>query len=105
MGFESAPRQTTADFLTSLTSPTERIVKPGFENKTPSTAAGFEAAWKQSPEYAILLRDIGLYEEAYPVGGSSLGEFSLSRRAQQASHQYVYHYHDSGPAFCVFDTD
>jgi hypothetical protein len=44
MGFESAPRQTTADFLAFLTSPTERIIKLGYEDKTPRTAAEFVAA-------------------------------------------------------------
>jgi hypothetical protein len=41
IGFECASRQTTAGFLTSLTSPAERLVKPGFENKTPRTAEEF----------------------------------------------------------------
>jgi hypothetical protein len=91
MGFEAAPRQTTADFLTSLTSPAERIVKPGFEDKTPRTAAEFELAWKKSLEYAALVRDIEVYEETYPIGGPSVAEFTLSRRAQQAPYQYVYH--------------
>ena len=95
MGFEPAPRQTTANFLTSLTSPAERIVKPGFEDKTPCTAAEFVSAWKQSPEYAALIRDIEVYDETYPIGGPSVAEFTLSRMAQQAPHQYVYycHYH------------
>jgi ATP-binding cassette subfamily G (WHITE) protein 2 (PDR) len=91
MGFEPAPRQTTADFLTALTSPAERIVKPGFEDKTPRTAAEFVAAWKRSPEYAALLRDIKEYEEVYPIGGPSVTEFTVSRWARQAPHQYVYH--------------
>lgn len=81
MGFESAPRQTTADFLTSLTSPAERIVKSGFEDKTPRTAAEFAAAWKRSREYATLVRDIEVYEETYPIGGQS--------RAQREPNKYV----------------
>lgn len=93
MGFEPAPRQTTADFLTSLTSPAERIVNPGFEDKTPRTAAEFVSAWTRSPEYAALIREIEAYDEKYPIGGPSVAEFTLSRRAQQALHQYVYHCH------------
>jgi len=93
MGFESAPRQTTADFLTSLTSPAERIVKPGFEDKVPRMAAEFVAAWRGSSDYAALVRDIEMYEEVYPIGGPSVAEFTASRRAQQAPHQYVYHCH------------
>jgi hypothetical protein len=93
MGFESAPRQTTADFLTSLTSPTERIVKPGYEDKTPRTAAEFVVAWKRTPEYAALIRDIEAYEDKYPIGGPSVAEFTAWRRAQQAPQQYVFYYH------------
>jgi ATP-binding cassette subfamily G (WHITE) protein 2 (PDR) len=93
MGFESAPRQTTADFLTSLTSPAERIVKHGYEHKTPRTVAEFVAAWKRSPEYATLMRDIDVYEEKYPIGGPSAVEFTASRRAQQSLQQYVYRSH------------
>ncbi|KAJ3500501.1 hypothetical protein NM208_g17128 [Fusarium decemcellulare] len=33
LGFECPPRQTTPDFLTSMTAPLERVVRPGFEGK------------------------------------------------------------------------
>ncbi|EEB87302.1 hypothetical protein MPER_15408, partial [Moniliophthora perniciosa FA553] len=39
MGFECPERQTTADFLTSLTNPAERRARPGFEHKVPRTPA------------------------------------------------------------------
>lgn len=89
MGFESAPRQTTADFLTALTSSAERIaiVKRGFEGKTPRTAEEFVCAWKQSPEYAALIRDIEVYEDLHPMGGPSVAEFTISGRVQQAPQQ------------------
>lgn len=35
MGYECPQRQTTADFLTSLTNPAERVVRPGHENRVP----------------------------------------------------------------------
>lgn len=89
MGFKPAARQTTADFLTALTSPTERvlIIKQGFEDKTPRTAEEFVYAWRQSPEYAALIRDIEAYEDLYPIGGPSVAEFAISMRAQQAPRQ------------------
>ncbi|KAK7414106.1 Multidrug resistance protein [Neonectria punicea] len=34
LGFDCPEQQTTADFLTSMTSPSERIVRPGWEDKT-----------------------------------------------------------------------
>ncbi|KAK9433828.1 ABC-transporter extracellular N-terminal-domain-containing protein [Lipomyces doorenjongii] len=46
MGFDCPDRQTTADFLTSLTSPSERVVKPDYENRVPRTPDEFVTAWK-----------------------------------------------------------
>ena len=90
MGFVCAPRQTTADFLTSLTSPSERLIRPGFEGQTPHTAEEFAASWRKSAEYAQLLEDIAAYNERYPIGGRSVADFAASRSLQQAKNQYVY---------------
>ncbi|RCK64328.1 Multidrug resistance protein CDR2 [Candida viswanathii] len=61
MGYKCPQRQTTADFLTSLTNPAEREPLPGYEKKVPRTAQEFEAYWKKSPEYAALIDDIDNY--------------------------------------------
>ncbi|KAG0161728.1 hypothetical protein PDIDSM_1159 [Penicillium digitatum] len=58
MGFHCPERQTTADFLTSLTSPSERLVRPGFEESVPRTPDEFAARWKESPERKQLLAEI-----------------------------------------------
>jgi ATP-binding cassette subfamily G (WHITE) protein 2 (PDR) len=58
MGWDCPQRQTTADFLTSLTNPSERLVRPGFEGKVPQTPKEFETFWKNSPEYAALVQKI-----------------------------------------------
>ncbi|KAH3675589.1 hypothetical protein WICMUC_002678 [Wickerhamomyces mucosus] len=58
MGYDCPARQTTADFLTSITSASERIARSGFENKVPKTPAEFEQYWRQSPEYTQLISDI-----------------------------------------------
>ena len=89
MGFECPERQTTADFLTSLTSPSERIVKPGCEGKVPQTPDEFAARWKCSEDYARLMREIKEYEEQYPIGGESVQKFVQSRKAMQAKKQRV----------------
>lgn len=89
LGFECLPRQVTADFLTSLTNPLERRVRPGFEGKTPATPDEFAAVWKQSEDRARLLKDIEEFDKQYPVGGPSLDSFKDSRRAVQARSQYV----------------
>lgn len=87
LGFECPPRQTTADFLTSLTNPTERVVRKGFEGKTPNTADEFAAVWQKSEDRARLLQEIEDFNSKYPVGGSSLDAFKSSRKASQAKSQ------------------
>ncbi|PQE26852.1 ABC transporter CDR4 protein [Rutstroemia sp. NJR-2017a BVV2] len=87
LGFDCPPRQTTADFLTSLTSPAERIVRPGFEGRTPYTPDEFAAVWQKSEDRAQLLREIDEFDANYPLGGPSLEAFKNSRKAAQAKGQ------------------
>lgn len=61
MGYDCPQRQTTADFLTSLTNPSERIVRKGFEDRVPRNAKEFEQYWRQSPQYAKLVGEIEQY--------------------------------------------
>lgn len=63
MGYECPQRQTTADYLTSLTNPAERVVRPGYENKVPRTAQEFEQYWRNSPQRAKLVQEIDGYLE------------------------------------------
>jgi ATP-binding cassette, subfamily G (WHITE), member 2, PDR len=86
MGYECPARQTTADFLTSITSPEERIPRPGYEHRVPRTPDEFAAAWKRSGEYANLLHEIDAYQRQYPRGGKHLEDFIRSRSAQKAKH-------------------
>ncbi|KAJ9253878.1 hypothetical protein DTO195F2_6855 [Paecilomyces variotii] len=84
MGFHCPDRQTTADFLTSLTNPEERQIRPGFEARVPHTPDEFAARWKESPERQSLLSEIEAYEAEYPLGGEKLKEFAISRAAEKA---------------------
>ena len=84
MGYMCVDRQTTADFLTSLTSPSERVVRPGFEHKVPRTADEFAAYWEQSQEYRELMGDIAIFNINFPLGGPSVDNFRASRVAEQA---------------------
>jgi energy-coupling factor transporter ATP-binding protein EcfA2 len=79
MGFDCPLRQTTADFLTSLTSPAERIVRAGFEGKVPYTPDEFAARWQESEDRAQLLREIDEFDAQYPIGGEHLEKFKQSR--------------------------
>ena len=87
LGFHCAERATTGDFLTSLTSPAERIVREGFENRVPRTPDEFAEVWRRSEDRARLLREIEAFEQEFPVGGEQLAKFQHSRSAQQANHQ------------------
>ncbi len=82
MGFECPLRQTTADFLTSITSPAERIVRKAFVGKTPFTPDEFAAAWHKSDDRAHLLQEIDEFDRLYPIGGDYLEKFKESRRGK-----------------------
>ncbi|KAG9494905.1 hypothetical protein J7337_013134 [Fusarium musae] len=84
MGFECPQRQTTADFLTSLTNPDERIVRPGFENKVPRSPDEFADEWRMSQHRASLLNDIAAFEIQYPLDGKQVETLKGIRRAQKA---------------------
>ncbi|KAK8110269.1 ATPase [Apiospora kogelbergensis] len=61
-GWWCDPRQTTGDFLTSVTNPSERKAREGMENRVPRTPADFEKYWLESDEYKELERDIARHE-------------------------------------------
>lgn len=86
MGYVCIDRQTTGDFLTSLTSPSERVVKPGFEDIVPRTPDEFEEYWKKSNEYSKLLAEIDEWNAQNPTGGQNTSQFHTFKTAQQADH-------------------
>ncbi|KAH9997170.1 ABC-2 type transporter-domain-containing protein, partial [Xylariaceae sp. FL0662B] len=85
LGYHCPDRQTTADFLTSLTNPSERIVRSGFEQKAPRTPDEFAQAWKKSEARARLLQEIASFEEASPIKGQDFELLKKARKTQQAS--------------------
>ena len=87
LGFECPARQTTPDFLTSMTSTLERIVRPGFEGKAPRTPDEFATAWKNSVEYKALQAEIEEYKSTHPINGPDAEAFRASKKAQQAKSQ------------------
>ncbi|KAK1150127.1 hypothetical protein N8T08_000026 [Aspergillus melleus] len=86
MGWDCPPRQTTGDFLTSVTNPQERQVRNGMENRVPRTPDEFENYWKNSPQYARLCQEIEQYHRDFPPGGESEQAFSQMKRLRQAKH-------------------
>ncbi len=87
MGFDCPDRQTDADFLTSMTSPLERIVRPGWEDRVPRTPDEFAQRWKDSTERVELLQQIEAYNQKFPFGGEHSQKFGDSRKAQKAKGQ------------------
>ncbi|KAH7142220.1 ABC-2 type transporter-domain-containing protein [Dactylonectria macrodidyma] len=87
LGFVCPDQQTTADFLTSMTSPQERIIRPGWENKTPRTAEDFARAWKESRDRTLLVEEIEDYIQRHPFHGEHYDRFLESRRMDQSSAQ------------------
>ena len=51
LGLHCPERETTADFLTSVTDPAQRRFRPGFEASAPKTAEEFERVFKNSRNY------------------------------------------------------
>ena len=70
-----------------MTSPAERFVRSGFENRVPRNSQDFAKIWKESEENQVVLREIDKYNQEHPVGGDSTAQFIQSRRAQQAKFQ------------------
>ena len=88
-GFDCPDRQTTADFLTSMTSPQERVIRPGWDDRVPRTPDDFAALWKKSQHNVRLQEQLDKYDREFPIGGEHLEKFKQSRKAQQATHQRV----------------
>ncbi|PWY89778.1 ATP-binding cassette transporter [Aspergillus heteromorphus CBS 117.55] len=86
MGWQCPPRQTTGDFLTSITNPQERQTREGMENQVPRTPDEFEKYWKNSPHYARLQQEIEAHLKEFPLGGESGRTFGEMKRMKQANH-------------------
>ncbi|CAG8279653.1 unnamed protein product [Penicillium salamii] len=87
-GWDCPTRQTTGDFLTSITNPQERRTKPGMENRVPRTPEDFEAAWINSPQNKYVLGEIKEYETKNPVSpdAQALADLRENKRGAQAKH-------------------
>ncbi|GES61013.1 ABC multidrug transporter [Aspergillus terreus] len=87
LGFECPESQTTPDFLTSMTSPTERVVKPGYEHRVPRTADEFAQRWRDSPERRDLLNQIQRYTVDHPFDNADMRRFAEARKSEKSTKQ------------------
>lgn len=86
-GWYCPPRQTTGDFLTAVTNPSERQPKEGMENKVPRTPEDFEKYWRDSQEYKNLLEEIKDFEKEYPIDQhETLHQLRQQKNYIQAKH-------------------
>ncbi|KAI9847164.1 MAG: hypothetical protein M1837_003026 [Sclerophora amabilis] len=85
MGWLCYPRQTTSDFLTGLTNPTERKARPGYEDKVPRSAEDFAAYWERSEDYRMLQHVLGQQAGEFSFEESAVKNFQTVRRADRAN--------------------
>ncbi|RMJ21434.1 ABC transporter [Aspergillus sp. HF37] len=86
-GWYCPPRQTTGDFLTSVTNPVERRPRSGMEAQVPRTPDEFEAYWHNSPEYQGLQSEMAAHHgSATSNVDEKLREFQQQKRQEQAQH-------------------
>ncbi|CAK7222908.1 hypothetical protein SEUCBS140593_005061 [Sporothrix eucalyptigena] len=86
LGWYCPPRQTTGDFLTSVTNPVERRPQEGMEDRVPRTAEEFEARWLKSAEYEAMLTEVAEYEAAHPLDahGETVAAMRQTKNMKQA---------------------
>jgi len=85
-GWYCPPRQTTGDFLTSITNASERQCREGMEDRVPRTVEDFERYWRESAEFKTLKRDMDAYEQEFPAGPAAAQGLQERKQAVQAAH-------------------
>lgn len=70
-----------------MTSHQERVIRPGWESKTPRSPDEFAQAWKASQHRALLMIEIEDYLSRHPFDGESYEKFATSRKIDQSSAQ------------------
>ena len=86
MGWYCPSRQTTGDFLTSVTNPRERKPREGFEDKVPRTVDDFEKYWQNSTAFKSALEANKAADEHDADGKDALDAFRESHKQMQAQH-------------------
>ncbi|KAL4780663.1 ABC-2 type transporter-domain-containing protein [Aspergillus varians] len=80
-GWECPSRQTTGDFLTSVTNPQERRAREGMKD-VPQTPEDFERYWRESPEYKELQTEMGEFEKVHPPGNDDAAAVGFQQRKE-----------------------
>lgn len=87
-GWFCPQRQTTGDFLTSITNPQERKAREGMEDRVPRTPDDFEQYWRASPEFRNLQIETEAYEKDVLVDhqGESIAQLRQQKNEMQSKH-------------------
>jgi ATP-binding cassette subfamily G (WHITE) protein 2 (PDR) len=89
LGFVCPEGQSTPDFLTSMSSASQRTASPGFEDRVPRTPDDFARAWVNSVERKELLGQISDYNVEHPPMADSFQKFAEKRRLEKSRKQRV----------------
>ncbi|KAI0016576.1 ABC drug exporter AtrF [Xylariomycetidae sp. FL0641] len=93
LGLDCPERWTTADFLTSVTDPHERSVRPGCEARVPRSAEEFGAVYRDSEAYRRNLADIAEYEEEV-AQEQRLRHHPAGEKRQKQKQNYTIGFHE-----------
>lgn len=85
MGYLCEPRQTTADFLTAVTSATERAVHPDHVGPIPQTPEEFVTYFEASSLYTEMMNDIAAYKVGHAEKPQSAADFRQEARRIRSS--------------------
>jgi ATP-binding cassette subfamily G (WHITE) protein 2 (PDR) len=89
LGFVCPEGQSTPDFLTSMSSPSQRTASHGLEDRVPRTPDDFAKAWVNSTERKELLGHISDYNAEHPPMADSFQKFAEQRRLEKSRKQRV----------------
>lgn len=93
MGWQPKPRQSTPDFLTSLSQPSERLAREGYEDKVPHTAEQFYALWRASELYQDCVEEADEFFATSGNGSEDTSDFINAfqkRKAKSLPRQVAY---------------
>lgn len=87
LGYYCPERQTTADFLTSCTDPTERRFREDFDGPIPKGPVELEKAFRESESYREVLQDVDEYEKMlHETDHADAREFKQSVAEMKSKH-------------------
>ncbi|CAI7665813.1 unnamed protein product [Penicillium viridicatum] len=85
LGFRMWERQTTPDFLTAVTAPSERVIRSDYTGFSPQTPSEFAAAFQSSPYFELLQADITKYRQMASSDTAGLAAFQAEVSRVQSS--------------------